>query len=138
MLRDVGFQSFIRESAPEFTVLDALVNLETRQFTYVATLDVLRRRPDLRGLYIAGGGMEGAIAALRELRLAGKVALVVNEITTDSRAALADRYVSMVIATPLADLCRATIGSMVRLARRQTASQRKWFLEPRIYLPEMV
>ena len=92
-LRETGFRSYFREYAPQFTVLDTLVNLETRQLTYEATLDLLSRHPDLRGIYCAGGGMEGAIAALREARAPGEVTLVVNEITPESRSALADRYV---------------------------------------------
>ena len=49
-----------------FEVLDAVVNLETRQLTHEALLGVMARHPDLVGVYCAGGGMEGAIAALRE------------------------------------------------------------------------
>ena len=66
MLRETGFQGYLRQHAPAFTLLDSMVNLDTRQVTYEATLDLLSRRPDLRGIYVAGGGMEGAIAALRE------------------------------------------------------------------------
>jgi LacI family transcriptional regulator len=54
-LRETGFRSYLREYAPQFTVLDTLVNLETRQLTYEATLDLLSRHPDLRGIYCAGG-----------------------------------------------------------------------------------
>lgn len=104
-LRETGFRSYFRENAPQFTVLDTLVNLETRQITYEATLDLLARHPDLRGIYCAGGGMEGAIAALREAKEAGEVCLVVNELTPESKSALTDQYVTMVISTPLAKLC---------------------------------
>ena len=62
---------YFREHAPEFEVLETLVNLETRQITHEATLSLLRRHPDLVGLFVAGGGMEGAIAALREEGMAG-------------------------------------------------------------------
>ena len=71
-LRETGFRSYLREYAPDFSVLDTMVNLETRQLTYEATLNLLDRNPDLRGLYCAGGGMEGAIAALRETRGAAR------------------------------------------------------------------
>ena len=40
-LRETGFRSYFREYAPQFQVLDTLVNLETRQLTYEATLDLL-------------------------------------------------------------------------------------------------
>ena len=138
-LRETGFRSYFREYSPQFTVLDTLVNLETRQLTYEATLDLLSRHPDLRGIYCAGGGMEGAIAALREARAPGDVALVVNEITPESRAALADRYVAMVIATPLERLCRDLVGLMFSAVQNGTTPvPGQHFLRPDLYLPESV
>ncbi|SFR45657.1 LacI family DNA-binding transcriptional regulator [Litoreibacter janthinus] len=137
LLRETGFQSYVREFAPDFTMLNTLVNLETRQVTYEATLDLLERHSDLRGIYVAGGGMEGAIAALREQRPAGKVALVVNELTEVSRKALVDRYATMVIATPLQQLCTDLVEMMtasVRDGSNRTSSQH--FLTPQLYLPE--
>ena len=137
LLRETGFQSYVREYAKDFAMLDTVVNLETRQVTYEATLDLLNRHPDLRGIYVAGGGMEGAIAAMREMRPPGKVALVVNELTNDSRKALIDRYVSMVIATPLEDLCRILINLMVVAATDgPTGNTGQRFLTPQLHIPE--
>ena len=65
-LRETGFRTYLRETAPQLEVMETFVNLETRQLTYETTLAMLARQPDLRGIYVAGGGMEGAIAALRE------------------------------------------------------------------------
>ena len=56
ILRETGFVSYFRDNAPELQVLDPLVNLDTRQITYEATLDLLSRHSDLRGIYVAGGG----------------------------------------------------------------------------------
>ena len=112
-MRETGFRSYLREYAERIDVLASAVNLETRQLTYEATLDLLNRHPDLAGLYVAGGGMEGAIAALRETRPADKVTLIVNELTPESRRALADRFVTMVMATPLDLLCADLVDLMV-------------------------
>ncbi|MBS0125439.1 LacI family DNA-binding transcriptional regulator [Thetidibacter halocola] len=138
-LRETGFRSYLREFAPEFSVLDTMVNLETRQLTYEATLNLLDRQPDLRGLYCAGGGMEGAIAALREVRRPGDVAMVVHELTPESRAALADRYVTMAIATPLSRLFAETVSLMSAAAQSdRPAVPGQHFLNPDLYLPESI
>lgn len=137
MMRETGFQSYLRQNAPAFTMLDTMVNLDTRQVTYEATLDLLNRRPDLRGIYVAGGGMEGAIAALREARPAGRVGLVVNELTPESRAALVDRYALMAIATPLAELCRRCVAAMLE-ASSGGASAGQVFLPPDLHVPESI
>ena len=138
-LRETGVRSYFREHAPQFRILDTLINLETRQLTYEATLDLLSRHPDLRGIYCAGGGMEGAIAAVREARAPGEVALVVNELTPESRAALISRHVTMVIGTPLQRLC----DDLIRLATEAVSGgmlpvQGQHFLQPDLFLPESV
>ena len=138
-LREVGFRSYVRDNAPAFSVLDTLVNLETRQLTYEATLDLLRRHPDLKGIYVAGGGMEGAIAALREVHPTPRVALIVNEVTKESNAALMDGYALMVICTPLAALCTDLISHMVRSVKEgDDGIAGQHFLDPHLVLPEML
>jgi LacI family transcriptional regulator len=138
-LREVGFRSFVREIASGFSVLDTLVNLETRQVTYEATLDLMHRHPDLRGIYVAGGGMEGAIAALREIHDTPRVVLVVNELTAESRSALIDGFVTMAISTPLPELCEALIDLMIRSGSQgDDGLSSQHFLEPRIILPEIL
>lgn len=138
-LRETGFRSYFREYAPQFRILDTLVNLETRQLTYEATADLLVRHPDLRGIYCAGGGMEGAIAALQEFRKPGEVRLVVNELTPESRSALISHDLTMVISTPLARLCSDLIGLVadaVLHGMPPVAGQH--FLQPDLFLPESV
>lgn len=138
-LREVGFRSFVREKAPQYNVLDTLVNLETRQLTYEATLDLVQRHPDLRGIYVAGGGMEGAIAALREVHATPRLSLVVNELTAESRAALLDGYCNLVIQTPLPELCRDLVELMVKAVQSgDDGISAQHFLDARVWLPEIV
>jgi LacI family transcriptional regulator len=113
-LRETGFRSYFREYAPEFTLLETLVNLEARSIAYEATLDLIQRYPNLAGIYVAGGGMEGTINAIRDEKMANKIVLVCNELTPDSRSALADHIVTAVIGTPLATLSQDLIGLMIK------------------------
>jgi LacI family transcriptional regulator len=138
-LRETGFRAYLRECAPHLTVLDPLVNLETRQLTYETTLTLLARQPNLRGIYVAGGGMEGAIAALREARPAGDLAMVVSALTGESRAGLAEGLVTLVTDTPLEKLCRDLFGMMTR-AVTEGAPQGgiQYFLPPDIHVAESI
>lgn len=121
-LREIGFRSYFRENAPEFEVLDTLINLDTPEITHEATLDLLQKHPDLIGFYVCGGGMEGAISAIREERLSGKLIAVVNELTPESRAALADDVVAMAIGTPLAALCKELMSLMIKSVESDEAA----------------
>jgi len=138
-LRETGFRSHFREQRPAFRVMETLVNMETRKLTYDTTCDLLASHKDLVGLYLAGGGMEGAIQAIRERRAPGEVALVVNELTLESRAALSDGYVTMVIATPLRSICSELMSMMrARVLGPDLPVHGQVFQEPVIYVPESI
>lgn len=138
-LRETGCRSYFRSAHQEYQVLDPLVNLETRDLTYEATINLLDTYADLAGIYVVGGGMEGAIEAVRESRQPGEVALVVNELIAECRAALADGYLTMAIGTPL----RQLMPDLVALLKAHcldpgAAVPSQTFLDPVIYVPESI
>ncbi len=136
-LREAGFRSYFREYAPGVEFLDTLINLETRQLTYEATLALIDRNPDLAGIYCAGGGMEGAIAAVRETGHHGRTALIVHELTPESRQGLLDGTVSVVLATPLAGLAQEILAAAAHtLEHGMAASPGQRFVNPLIVTPE--
>ncbi|KSV69070.1 LacI family transcriptional regulator [Sinorhizobium sp. GL2] len=138
-LREIGFRSYFREHAPDFEVLDTMVNLDTAEITHEATLNLLQRHPDLIGFYVCGGGMEGAISAIREEKLEGKLIAVVNELTPDSRAALGDDVVTLAISTPTPALARETINLMIQaIDKGPTGAPGQTFLPFDLFTPENI
>ncbi|OYX20735.1 MAG: transcriptional regulator, partial [Rhodobacterales bacterium 32-66-9] len=70
--------------------------------------------PDLAGLYITGGGISGAIAALRAHGTAGKMVVIGDELTNVTRTALLDGTLTLVISHPLDRMSRDLIRGMVK------------------------
>ena len=138
-LRESGFRSYFREHAPDISLLETLVNLEDDAIMYDATLNLLKRHPDLTGLYITGGGMEGAIAALREERQPGEVAMVCSELTTDTRLGLAQNIITAVLGTPLPALCESLLEMMYQtLTNKSRTHSGQVFLPSDIFLSENI
>ena len=138
-LREIGLRSYFREEAPDFTVLETRVNLETPEVTRQTLISIMGENPDLAGCYVSGGGMEGAIDALRSLRLARPPVLVVNELTPELRAGLAENLVTMAIGTPLPELCRSAVDIMAQAVEDgAAASPGQTFLPFDIHLPETI
>lgn len=136
-LRETGFRAYLREYAPEFEALDAIVTLETRQLTREALTGVMARHPDLVGVYCAGGGMEGAIAALREAGRGDSIACLVHELTPESRQALLERRISGVFQTPMRELCAElmlTVAHTIENGMAENPGQR--FVAPILWTPE--
>ncbi len=111
--REISLRSYLREHAPDFALLEPLVDLEQPQVAYDAALTLLKRHPELAGIYSAGGGTDGIIQALLEAGRAADVILVCNELTPAIRSALIDRVVDLAIATPTALLAERAVRALL-------------------------
>lgn len=138
-LSEISFRSYFREHAPAFRLLEPLANLEDPHLAHEGTLELLKRNPDLVGIYVAGGGMAGLISALRETGAHERVIAVCNELVPETRAALVDGVLDAVIATPLQKLAEQAIGILVRSVRGGTVEGESRVLLPfELYVSENV
>jgi LacI family transcriptional regulator len=112
---EISFRAYFREHASHFHVLEPLTNLEDARIAHSATQNMMVANPDLVGLYICGGGMEGVVAAAREETTHEPVAIVCNELTVKTRAGLIEGLLTAVIATPTVELASKTLEAMARL-----------------------
>jgi LacI family transcriptional regulator len=109
---EISFRAYLRENASGFEAMEPLVNLEDSRIAYAATEELIAANPDLVGLYVAGGGMEGAIAAARDQAEREAIAIVCNELTPKSRAGLIDGVLTAVISTPTALMANRALEAM--------------------------
>jgi len=137
--REIGLRSWFREYAPQFDVLDVVVNLELPDVTFETTLNLLRTHSDLAGIYIGGGGGAGAIAAFKEAGAARQLPLIVSELLPLHKEALAEGYVSLVIATRLPELAQACIQMVVTwVSAEQKPPSGDVFIPFELYGPENI
>jgi LacI family transcriptional regulator len=113
-LNESGFRSYIREHAAEFTLLEPVQTFEDNAIARDVTEQLLRREPDLVALYVAGGGMPGAIEALRSSGRAQSIVTVGNDITEHTRTGLMDHVLTMVFAHPVQRLAQEAVAHLVR------------------------
>lgn len=136
-LSEISFRSYFRESAPDFRLLETVASLESAQFAHEAILDLLKRNPGLVGIYVAGGGMEGVIAGLRDHGAFHDIVVICNELIADTREALLDGVIDMVIATPVASLAQACVAAMAK-ALEGAAPEAQTLLPFDLYIPENI
>ncbi len=138
-LCEMSFRSYCREHAPDFKLLESRISFESIGFAQEATIDLLHRAPHLVGLYVAGGGMEGVIAALRDRGGGDHITTVCNELIPQTRTALIEGIVDLVIATPIRALADRTVAAMTDAMARDGASVPPQTLLPfEIYVSENV
>ena len=129
-LAEVSFRSYMREHATQFHLLEPLVNLEDARIAYEAVVDMIASNEDLVGVYVAGGGAEGLIEALRDEKAGGRIVAVCNELTSTTRSALIDGTLDLVLDTPIQEIARRAVDIM----SRATAGE-GWDMVQSIQLP---
>ena len=118
-MNESGFRSYFREYAPQFTLLEPLSTFESSTVAQEVTDRLLRDHPDLLGLYVAGGGISGAIASLRASGYADRIIAVGNQVMENTRAALLDGTLTAVIECPLGRLGDELMSGMMKALNAQ-------------------
>jgi LacI family transcriptional regulator len=136
-LNETGFRSYCREHAPGFSLLEPLQTFEDNTVAQEVTEQLLRREPDLVGLYVSGGGMKGVLQALRSAQKGSDIVVVGHEITDHTRDALLDNVLSMVFAHPIRRLAADAIAQMLRDVSAGAAPTKR-LLNFEIYGPENI
>ncbi len=113
-LSEISFRTFMREHAPEFQLLEPIVNLDDDDIAYEAITELVTRSSDLVGIYVSGGGQEGLIKALRERQTGEKLVSVCNELTPAIRAGLHDGVIDLTLGTPFAALSKRLVDAMTK------------------------
>jgi LacI family transcriptional regulator len=109
-----GFRSYFREHSSGFELLEARLTFESSSISHEVTSEILQQHPDLAGLYISGGGLSGAINALRESGRGKDIVAVGYELTEFTRAALIDGTINFLITHPMQRLANEAIAAMIR------------------------
>lgn len=113
-MNEAGFRSYFREYAPEFTLLEPLSTFETGAVAEEMTEKLLTENLDIKGLFVAGGGISGAMNALRTSGRAHGIITVAHQLMENTRAGLMDGTIAMVLNDPLDRLAKEAFSIMIR------------------------
>jgi LacI family transcriptional regulator len=116
-MNETGFRSYFREYAPLFTLLEPLSTFESGAVAHEMTEKLLASHSDLTSLFISGGGITGAMAAVRASGRANELVVVGYDLMDSTRAGLLDGTLKFVISHPLRQLADELIEGMVRASR---------------------
>ncbi|RVH47627.1 LacI family DNA-binding transcriptional regulator [Sinorhizobium meliloti] len=136
--REAGFRSVLAERFPGVVIAEVLEIEDDSQRGYKSATSLLSRFPDLGGIYIAGGGRSGVIAAITEAGHAQRPLVFCHDLTDQTRESLLDDGIDIVIdqnARLMAE--QATIQLLGTLASSAPYLTKK-LIEPRIITRENI
>lgn len=115
--RRLGFEQVLRRDYPRLTLLPPIEGRDDSVVTGPLMADLLARHPDMVGLYSAGAGNRGIIAALRAASLPTPPIVVAHELTAHARDALLSDHFTVVLHQDQqqeVDIAIATLRAMTR------------------------
>lgn len=138
-MNESGFRSYFREFAPDFTLLEPLSTFETSAVAEEMTEKLLAEHPDLKGLFVAGGGISGAMRALRSGAKPHQVVTVGHQLMDNTRDGLLDGTITMILNDPADVTARETIAVIIRACEGGAdVSPQQIALPFEIYTPENI
>lgn len=126
-----GLHRYLDEHAPGLKPLEPLINLDNCDITEEATLDLLSRHTDLRGLCVVGGGGDGVISALAQLPRRPALCCILQESTALSRQALGQGLIDVVMDSQPRQTATALVQLMVQLQSAEGFDP----LQHRVHIP---
>lgn len=137
-LKERGFRAYMSEKAPGLRVRESpLVYLDDRAVAYEAALELLRDSPRLSGIYHCGGGVRGALRAIRESGAGEDIVYACHDASPEARAALADGTVDFIVSNPVAGIARACV-ELMEAALLGAEGPRRAILPFEVLVPESI
>ena len=95
--REMGFRHVVTEEYPDLEIVELREIRDDRQRAYEEAVSLLKRHPDLSGIYNIGAGNAGVGQALQEAGMASSVIFVGHELTENTKRFLLDGTMDAVI-----------------------------------------
>lgn len=140
-ISDASFRSYMREHAPQLQVEDSRPTHEEPQEAYRIVKELLAEVEDLRGLYVAGGGISGVLRAMREVpqQTRAQVRIVCRDIGPETRKGLSEGLITAALCHPLRQTSDELIDTMVSaLVSRNPAAVQQRIVPLEIITPESI
>ena len=138
-MNESGFRSYFREHNTAFTILEPVATFESAAVAREMVEGLFRDHPDLCGLFVSGGGITGALSALREVKKRPNFIAVGYELFDATRDALIDGTLKMVISHPMDRFARAAIETMISAKKSEAGKgAQRVALDFEIYTSENV
>ncbi|SFJ77031.1 LacI family DNA-binding transcriptional regulator [Bradyrhizobium sp. Gha] len=140
-ISDASFRSYMREHAPDFQVAETILTHEEPENAYSIFRRLIDEEPDLRGLFVNGGGISGVLRAMRELPIERQrdIRIICRDIGPEARKGLTEGLITAALCHSIEKMPRQLIEVMLHLVeRRNTASIEQRIVPFEIITPESI
>jgi LacI family transcriptional regulator len=99
--REIGFTTTLREYFPQVHLVEVIKGEDSSEAAYVATRELLQRRPTIAGIYNVAGGNQGVANALLEARLPKRPLYIAHEVNAETERLIRQRQIDYLLTQDL-------------------------------------
>ncbi len=136
--REMGFLSVVKHEFPSIAIVDTIEVHDRSAESYVHAAELLRKFPDIGGIYSIGGGRSGISSALMECGRSKEVVFICHELAQATRKLLLEGVCDVVIDQSSRSLAEQTVISLLGSLASSAPYLEKRFIEPRIIMRENI
>lgn len=136
---DASFRSYMREHAPAYQVGESQLSYEEPDVAYDIVKKICAEQPDLRGIFVNGGGISGVLRALREVPEEDRkqIKVVCRDIGPETRKGLTEGLISAAFCHPVEQVTDELLSVMLRaIDAKKGAAMEHHLLPFEIITPE--
>ncbi|RBP83821.1 LacI family DNA-binding transcriptional regulator [Marinomonas rhizomae] len=140
-ISDSSFRSYIREMAPDVTVLETLLTKEEPDEAYKVVKHALQEHTDLKGIFVNGGGISGVLNAIRELPTEQQkdIKIVCRDMGEEARVGLQQGLIAAGLHHPAEFMSNELIQLMLDvIERKEDSSMQQRIVAFSIATPESI
>ncbi|SCW50060.1 LacI family transcriptional regulator [Rhizobium mongolense subsp. loessense] len=140
-ISDASFRSYMREYAPDFHVSETFLTHEEPENAYAIVRKLITEEPDLKGIFVNGGGISGVLRAVREQspERQREVRIVCSDVGPETRRGLTEGLITASLCHPLDRMPEELLDVMLRLIeRKDTLSVEQRIVPFEILTPESI
>lgn len=108
---EAGFRGYVREVGAGFQLLPTRETGEDDQKAEAIVSELLHENPDLAGIFMGGGGIDGVVFARRK-STGGRIAVISTELSEATQEHLVDGMLDVALSHPFHDVARTVVKAM--------------------------
>lgn len=106
-----GFRGYLHEVAGRFQLLQTFETGEDDQMAEEIVSQMLNDNPDLGGIFMGGGGIDGVVAARRKA-VGRRITVISTELSEATQGHLVDGMLDVALSHPFQDVARTAVRAM--------------------------
>lgn len=113
--REMGFRAALRKGFPHLEVVGTFSGHDDNALNHDTVADILRKHPDLVGIYNVGGGITGIVQALKERQLTGEVIFIGHNLTPTTSNYLLEGSMDVVVHQNMRRVAEQSVQALIAL-----------------------